>query len=91
MDGKFSDIITSNPENDRSYTPAYTVKTNDLRTNISADNIYNERQFKLKVLEWLNNGEPKIFRSPTEGNYIVRIMNVSLSPLDQLSRMLHTF
>ena len=91
MDGKFSDVITANPEDNRRYTPAYVAKINNLRTNISADNIYNERQFKLKVLEWLNNGEPKVFRSPTEGNYIVRIMNVSLSPLDQLSRMLHTF
>lgn len=61
------------------------------RSNVSADNIYNERQFKLEVLEWLNNGEPKIFRSPTEGNYIVRIMNTSLTPMDTLSRMLHTF
>jgi len=43
------------------------------------------------VLEWLNNGEAKIFRSPTEGNYIVRLMNVSLTPNDTLGRMLHTF
>jgi hypothetical protein len=45
----------------------------------------------LEVLEWLNNGEAKIFRSPTEGNYIVRLMNVSLTPNDTLGRMLHTF
>ena len=43
----------------------------------------------MEVLEWLNNGEPKIFRSPTEGNFIVRIMNVSLAPNDTLGRMLH--
>ena len=61
------------------------------RNNLSADNIYNERQFKLEVLNWLNNGSPKIFRSPTEGNYIIRTMNVSLSPLDGLGRMLHSF
>lgn len=66
-------------------------KTINLKTNITSDNIYNERQFKLEVLTWLNNGEPKIFRSPTEGNYIVRLMNVSLSPEDKLSRMLHNF
>ena len=66
-------------------------KTINLKTNITSDNIYNERQFKLEVLTWLNNGEPKIFRSPAEGNYIVRLMNVSLSPEDKLSRMLHNF
>ena len=50
-----------------------------------------ERIFKLEVLQWLNNGKPKLFRSPGEGNYLVRLMNVSLSPNDGLSRMLHTF
>jgi hypothetical protein len=65
--------------------------TEALSTDLSADNIYKERQFKLEVLDWLNNGKPKIFRSPAEGNYIVRTMNVSLSPNDTLGRMLHTF
>lgn len=57
----------------------------------SAAQVARERQYKLKVMEWLNNGEPKIFRSPTEGNYIVHLMNVSLSPIDTLGRMLHNF
>jgi hypothetical protein len=63
----------------------------EITTNLTADNIEKERDFKLKVLEWLNNGKPKIFRSSTEGIYIVRLMNVSLSPNDTLGRMLHTF
>ena len=32
--------------------------------------------FREAVLAWLTNGEPKYFRSPTEGNHIIRIMNV---------------
>lgn len=72
-------------------TPALGDFSNDLATDLTAANIYNERQFKIDVLEWLNNGEAKIFRSPTEGNYIVRLMNVSLTPNDTLGRMLHTF
>ena len=60
-------------------------------TNLTSDNIYLERNFKLEVLEWLTNGQPKVFRSPTEGNYIVRLMNVSLVPNDTLGRMIHTF
>lgn len=51
----------------------------------------NERDFKMEVLKWLNNGRPKLVRSAAEGNYLVRLMNVSLSPEDKLSRMLHTF
>ena len=53
-------------------------------------NFYAERRFKMEVLEWLNNGKFKIFRSPAEGNYIVRLMNVSLAPNAQIGRMLHT-
>ena len=60
-------------------------------TQIDTENIAAERAFKLAVLDWLTDGEPKIFRSPSEGNYIVRVMNTSLSPNDTLSRMLHTF
>ena len=54
-------------------------------------NIIAERKFREKVLEWLNNGKPKLFRSMTEGTFIVRLMNVSLSPNDTLGRMLWTF
>ncbi|MBQ9657397.1 MAG: hypothetical protein IJV31_01345 [Clostridia bacterium] len=50
-----------------------------------------ERIFKLKVLEWLNDGKIKMFKSPTEGNYLVRLMNISLTPEDKLGRMLHNF
>lgn len=90
--GKFANtIVATAVEDNRLTTPALSAEYSELQTNVSANNIYKERQFKLDVLEWLNNGEPKIFRSPTEGNYIVRLMNVSLSPIDTLSRMLHSF
>ena len=58
---------------------------------LSADNIKLEREFKLEVLDFLNSGKPMLFRSPTEGNYIVRLSNVSLSPNDTLGRMIHSF
>jgi len=55
------------------------------------DNLRREREFKMEALSWLTNGKPKLFRSPSEGNFIVRIMNVSMSPLDVVGRMLHSF
>ena len=60
-------------------------------TNLTSENINLERQFKLEVLNWLTDGKPKLFKSPTEGNYLVRLMNTSLSPSEQLGRLLHTF
>lgn len=59
-------------------------------TNLVNHNFASERQFKLTVLNWLNNGKPKLFRSPAEGNYVLRLMNISMSPNQQLGRMLHT-
>lgn len=60
-------------------------------TQLTSFNFSAERIFKLAVLEWLNNGKPKLFRSPGEGNYIVRLMGASLSPEDTLGRLLHNF
>ena len=57
----------------------------------SDENILLEREFKLAVLDWLNNGKPKLFKSPYEGNYIVRLMKNTLQPVEELGRMLHTF
>lgn len=67
------------------------TKINEELFQLTGDNYYNERQFKLKALEWLSDGKPKLFKSPAEGNYIVRLLDVSLSPEDALGRMLHTF
>lgn len=63
----------------------------ELASDPSSTTIATERLFKREVLSWLTNGKPKLLRTPTEGNFIVRLMNVSLSPMDQLGRMLHTF
>lgn len=60
-------------------------------TEYSDQNIALERIFKMEVLDWLNDGKPKLFRSPQEGNYIVRLMNISLAPFDKTDRMIHTF
>lgn len=67
------------------------IPNNKKTTDLVNYNIAAERQFKLDVLEWLTNGKPKLFRSPAEGNYIVRLMNTSLTPNDTVGRMLHTF
>lgn len=69
----------------------FTYYNNYNLTDLSSVNIYKERIFKEEVLNWLNNGQTKLLKTPTEGNYFIRLMNVSLSPNDTLGRMLHTF
>ena len=50
-----------------------------------------ERDFREAVMDFLYDGKPKLFKSPTEGNMIVRLMDVSLSPMTELGRLLYDF
>lgn len=79
------------PEFYRDSTYANDTTVSLRTTSLTGRNIAAERKFRNKVLEWLNDGKPKLFRSPTEGNYIVRLMNISMTPNDVVGRMLYTF
>lgn len=50
-----------------------------------------EREYRDAVEEWLNNGKPKLFRSMTEGNMIVMLDSITLTPKTQLGRRLYDF
>ena len=50
-----------------------------------------EREYRDAVEEWLNNGKPKLFRSMTEGNMIVILDGVSMTPDITLGRRLYDF
>ena len=63
----------------------------DKETNLTDSNFLNEREYRIMVLDWLNNGEPKFFKSPSEGSYLIRLMNISLTPETVLGRLLYSF
>lgn len=73
------------------FVPEEMLLTDEKTINYTTNNIAQERVFKRFVLEWLNDGTPKIFRSPTEGNFIVRLIKISLKPEQKLGRLLHNF
>ena len=50
-----------------------------------------ERDFRNEVLKFLQDGKPKLFKSTTEGNIIVRLMDVNCTPNQSLSRMIYSF
>ena len=54
------------------------------------DYIY-ERDFRNKVLEFLQDGEFKLFKSPTEGNMIIRITDINCTPNNTLGRLVYSF
>ena len=60
-------------------------------TDYSAPNYFRERMFRDEVLAWLNNGEYKLFRSPSEGILIVRLLSVNMTPYNGTGRMVYSF
>lgn len=56
-----------------------------------ATDIVYEKAFRDKVEEFLYNGKVKILRSPTEGVFLVRLMDVSFTPQQTLGRRLWNF
>ena len=50
-----------------------------------------QRKFRELVMNYLYDDKPKLFRSTPEGNILVRITDVSLTPNQQLSRMIYDF
>lgn len=60
-------------------------------TNLTNENIYIEKDFRNEAESFLNNGGYKLFKSPTEGNFIVTLMTVQFQPQTTLGRMLYSF
>lgn len=50
-----------------------------------------EKRFRDKVLEFLHDGKAKLFKSTEEGNIIVRLMDINLTPDTSLGRLLYSF
>lgn len=78
------------PEDPSAQTDPSTIDYT-IDTNLFDPNIFIERKFREKAEEFLNNGAYKLFKSPTEGSFIVSLMNVSLTPNQTLGRLVSSF
>lgn len=59
---------------------------------IRANNdILTQRKFRELVLDYLYSDIPKVFRSAAEGNILVRLTDVTLTPNQSLGRMIYDF
>ena len=85
-----SDLFTSLEELFGKHLYLYTDYNDDHRIT-EANNIVYEKLFKDKVIEFLYSEQPKLFRSATEGNVIVKIMDASFSPNATLGRRIVSF
>lgn len=56
-----------------------------------ANDFVKEKRFRDAVMKFLNNGQVKLFRSATEGNYLINLMDINFTPNQQLGRMVWNF
>lgn len=70
-----------------SYSTIHNEDTSDNMYNI----FYQERKYREAALNFLMDPSPKLYRSLTEGNILVRLTNVSLTPENTLGRCLYSF
>ena len=72
----------------------YITQYNDYnyQHNIYPENDYVfEKLFRQKVIDFLNTNNIKLLRSLTQGNILVKLSNISLTPNQQLGRLVYSF
>lgn len=50
-----------------------------------------EREFRNKIIDFLYDNSVKLFKSTPEGNILIKLMDISFSPVQSLGRMLYNF
>ena len=87
-----SHLIISREEIFRDSLDNYTEfnKDKNIRINDFNDWTY-EREFREKVMDFLYANKVRLFRSATEGNILVKIMDINLTPNSTLGRRIYSF
>lgn len=83
-------LLTSREEVFKDSLDNYNKFNEDNRINDYNDWIY-EREFREKVMDFLYADKVRLFRSTTEGNILVRLMDISLTPNITLGRRIYSF
>lgn len=83
--------IFINRENTFGNAITYYNNYNDINDISEYQDFIYEREFRERVMDFLHENTIKLFRSTTEGNILVRLMDISFTPNQTLGRMLYTF
>ena len=87
-----SHLITSKEEIFRDSLDSYTEFNKDKNVRIDDFNDWTyEREFREKVMDFLYANKVRLFRSATEGNILVKIMDINLTPNSTLGRRIYSF
>lgn len=69
----------------------YNSYFSEYANNSNYKDIVFERLFREKVMEYLYKNSVKLYKSSTEGNILVKLDNISLTPQQTLGRMIYSF
>lgn len=87
-----SHLITSREEIFKDSLDNYTKFNKDKNVRIDDFNDWTyEREFREKVMDFLYANKVRLFRSATEGNILVKIMDINLTPNSTLGRRIYSF
>ena len=85
-------LITSREEIFRDSLNNYTEFNKDKNVRIDDFNDWTyEREFREKVMDFLYANKVRLFRSTTEGNILVKIMDINFTPNSTLGRRIYSF
>lgn len=83
-------LFTSREDIFKDTLELYDEHNAEFKINPWTDRTY-EREFREKVMEFLYKNNVKLFKSATEGNVLVKIMDINFTPNTQLGRQLYNF
>ena len=71
----------------------FTYQVNNLENinNLTDDYYFVERKYREIIIDFLNDGKYKLYKSPTEGNILIVLTDVSLTPKEELGRLVYSF
>lgn len=86
-----TDLFTSSEQMFQNYLKDYNDYKGNYDYYVNKYDYTYERKFREKVQEFLYNAKPKLYKSMQEGNMIVKLMEVSQTPKNELGRLIYSF
>lgn len=86
-----ADLFTNDTEMFNGYYSKYKYFKGQIDEHVNRYDYTYERKFREKVEEFLYNAKPKLYKSMQEGNIFIKLMDVSLTPKNELGRLVFSF
>lgn len=86
-----TDLFTNNEELYDNHVDMYEEFQGTINNFITQYDYTYERKFREKVEQFLYNTKPKLYKSMQEGNILIKLMDVSLTPKTELGRLIYSF